>query len=474
MSDLYGNNFSTNNPGMPGDDEKKKKMLLIGGGAVIGVIVILMIVIGLVSSANNQKNNLYIDGSLKSKLTSTSLFYVDNNNVPYIAVEKIAPLLAYEFYNGEYGTGNEDRTHCYVKNAHEIALLEMDSNLVYKTLVKDDSSTFDSYKMSYRVKRNNDMLYISLPTMQKVFNVKYTYNAEKNTLKINTLPALFAKYNTAVKNDGYYGASEEFVNQKALIEDKIVVISKEKQYGVLNLSDRKVIIGTKYPNMTYSEGMGEFIVEAENSKKYGVLVIDAQGNTIVKVGFEYDSLKLIDNSIGLYLVENAKKYGVLDKNGRIIINLEYDKVGLENPKVFATDNIKNSYVLYDNLIPVKQGELWYMFNVLGENKLTRGVYGLGCIVSTSQTAQNVLLIPASEGVEGIVVARKNSTNKIKYGVIDAQGTFKIPDSFDSIYKTTSGGETSYNMLFGNTVIPVSERLKENVSSGSNSGPIQIQ
>ena len=417
MNDLYGNSISMNNSGMPGNgnDDKKKKILLIGGGAFIGVIVIIMIIVALVSSANNQKNNLYIDGSLKSKLTSTTLFYVDNNNVPYIAVEKIAPLLAYEFYNGEYGTGNEDRTHCYVRNAHEIALLEMDSNLVYKTLVKDDSSTFDSYKMSYRVKRNNDMLYISLPTMQKVFNVKYTYNAEKNTLKINTLPALYQKYNTAVKNEGYYEASDEFVNQKALIDDKIVVVTKEKQYGVLNLSDRKVIIGTKYPSMTYSEGMGEFIVESENDKKYGILVIDAQGNTIVKVGFEYDSLKLIDNSIGLYLVENSKKFGVLDKNGRIIINLEYDKVGLENSKLFATDNIKNSYVLYNNLIPVKQGDFWYMFNVLGEMKLG-GLYAIGCVASTNQTASNVLLIPASEGAEGIVVCKKTSTNKMRYGI----------------------------------------------------------
>jgi len=49
----------------------------------------------------------------------------------------------------------------------------------------------------------------------------------------------------------------------------------------------------------------------------------------------------------------------------------------------------------------------------------------------------------------------------------------VPDTFDSIYRTISAGEVEYNMLFGNTVLLVSDRMKESSSSGSNSGPIQI-
>jgi len=473
MSDLYGgmgNNFPNNNSA---DEEKKKKMLIIGGAAVIGLIIILMIVIGIISSINNQKNNLYIDGSLIGKLnTNSGVFYIDENNVPYICVEKIAPKLAYEFYNGEYGTGSEDRTHCYVQNAYEIALLEMDSNIVYKTLTTDSSSTFDTYKMSYKVKRLNDMLYISLPTMQKVFNVKYSYNTDKNSLSINTLPALYKKYNTVAKNAGYHEMSKDFSNQKALVEDMLVVVTKEKQMGVISTKDNSTIIGTKYPELIYSEGMGEFIVQQNG--KHGVLVRQKQGEATVKIAFEYDSLKLIDNNIGLYLVESGKKYGVLDKTGKIIINLEYDTIGIENPKMFPADNIKNSYVLYENCIPVKQGDKWGMFDVTGKNILEVEKYGFGCVVSSSQTSQNVLLIPASEGTEGIVFSRKTVTNKVKYGVIDINGSARVPDSFDSIYRTISAGEEEYNMLFGNTVLLVSDRMKESSSSGTNSGPIQIQ
>lgn len=452
------------------NEDKKKKIMIIGGAAVIGVIVIMMIVVAIISSINNQKNNLYIDG-VGSKL-NTSILYIGENNVPYVCVEKIAPKLAYEFYNGEYGTGSEDKTHCYVKNSNEIALLEMDSNLVYKTLTSDESSTFDTYKMSYKVQRTNDMLYISLPTMQKVFNVKYTYNAEKNSLSISTLPALYQKYNTQVKNDNYYGVSEDFSNQKALVEDMVVVITKDKKMGVISTKDKSSIIGTKYPNITYSEGMGEFIAQQNN--KYGVLVASSQSEATVKVAFEYDSLKLIDNSIGLYLVENNRKYGVLDKTGKILINLEYDKIGIENPKLFPTDNIKNSYVLYDNCIPVKQGDKWGMFDVTGKNLFGKiEKYGFGCIASTSQTSQNVLLIPASEGMEGIVVSTKTETNKIKYGIVDTNGVYRTSDRFDSIYKVTSGGQTDYNMLFGNTIYTVRELVKENSQQSSGGGSVQI-
>lgn len=473
MSDLYGgmgNNFPNNNNGM--EEEKKKKMMIIGGVTVVGVIVILMIIVAVISSINNQKNNLYVDGSLVAKLNTTNnIFYIDENNVPYVCVEKIAPKLGYQFYNGEYGTGSEDKTHCYVRNEYEIALLQMDSNLVYKTLTSDATSTFDTYTMSYRVKRINDLLYISLPTMQKVFNVKYTHNAEKNTLAVSTLPALYQKYDTVAKNAGYHEMSKDFSNQKALVEDMIVVVTKEKQIGVISTKDKSTIIGTKYPDMIYCEGMGEFIVQQNG--KYGVLVRSTGGETAVKVAFEYDNLKLIDNKIGLYLAQSGKKYGVLDKTGRIIINLEYDAIGIENSKMFPMDNIKNSYVLYENCIPVKQNDKWGMFDITGKNILPVEKYGFGCAGSATQTSQNVLLIPASEGAEGIVYSRKTSTNKIKYGIIDINGTPRVPDTFDSIYRTISAGEVEYNMLFGNTVLLVSDRMKESSSSGSNSGTIQI-
>ena len=474
MSDLYGNNYGMNNNMNSPEDEKKKKMIIIGGAATIGVLVIIIIVIVLISSMNDQKNNLYIDGKL-TKLNST-LLHIDANNVPYLCIEKIAPKLAYEFYNGEYGTGSEDKSSCYVQNEYEIALLEFDSNLVYKTLRKDNSSTFDTYKMSYKVKRINDMLYISLPTMQKVFNVKYNYNQEKNNITINTLPALYQKYNSAVKNAGYHEMAKDFPNQKALVNDMIVVVSNNKQYGVIKTTDIKdpnksTIIGAKYPNITYCEGMGEFIVKQNN--KYGVLNIDEQRKANVKIGFEYDELKLIDNGLGLYLVKNMDRYGVLESTGRILINLEYDAIGIENSKLFVTDNLKNPYVLYNNCIPVKQGEKWGLFNVKGNMIFPISISGFGCIASTGDVSKNVLLIPETQGMEGIVFATKNFANKTRYGILNTEGTIRIPNSFDSIFKRIINGETEYVLSFQGSELDLKDKLKD-VTAGSNSGAVEIQ
>lgn len=471
MSDLYGgmgNNLNMNS-GNGMNDDQKKKIMIIAGVAVIGVIIIAMIVVVIISSINNQKNNLYIDGSLVSKLNS-NIFYMGDDRIPYVCVEKLAPLLSYEFYNGEYGTNNEDRTHCYVRNEYEIAVLEMDSDAVYKMLLSEDSSTYDYYKMSYKVKRINDLLYISLPTMQKVFNVKYSYDTEKNSLVIQTLPALFQKYNTIAKNAGYYSLSEDFSNQKALIQDMMVVLTKERQLGVLSTTNNSVIISPRYSSLTYSEGMQEFIVQQNG--QYGVLVINSQGTPDVKVGLEYSTLKLIDNNIGLYLAGNGSKYGVLNKTGKVLINIEYDKVGIENPKLFPSDNLKNGYVLYDYCIPVKLGNSWELYNINGE-RVRGDIYCFGSVASTSQTSQNVLLIPASEGIEGIVVGSKNVMNRVRYGIIDINGMYRVPPSYDSIYKTTSGGTTEYYMLFGNNIMEVSDLLKDDVLDGGNSGPIQI-
>ena len=116
-----------------------------------------------------------------------------------------------------------------------------------------------------------------------------------------------------------------------------------------------------------------------------------------------------------------------------------------------------------------------MFNINGENFKNHDIYCFGSVFSTSQTSQNVLLIQKNEEIEGIVAGKKNYSNKIKYGILDLNGNWVIPPSYDSIYKTISGGKTEYNMLFGNTIMSLGDSLKDIVSQGatSNTGIIQI-
>ena len=472
MSNLYGgNNLNMNGMGNsePGNIDKRNKILLYGGIAAVGIIILLFIIVAVMSSMENQKNNLSID----SKITKINkdIFIIDENNVPYVSVEKITPLLGYEFYSGEYGNGNEDKSFCYVKNSQEVAILEMDSNILYKSLLSGIDKTFDYYEMSYPVVRINNSLFISLPTMQKAFNVKYRYNTENNNLIINTLPKLVARYDSEVKAKNYDKLATDFSNQKALIYDMAVVRNKDGNMGVLSTLDYSTIIGTKYPELLFSEGMNEFI--AESNGKIGVLKI-VNNEIKVKLGFNFDDMSLIDNNLGLYLVQSNGLYGVLDKSGKIIIDIEYDKIGLDNVNLFPTDNVRNQYVLYDNCIPVNLDKKWGMFDIKGKKLLNVSYHGFGSIASTStnQSGQNVLLIPDTEGVEGIVVSLKNSANQVKYGVIDNGGIFRVAPSFNSIYKKTTGGETEYYMLFGTTIMKVEDKLRNEASTGNN-GTVQI-
>ena len=44
----------------------------------------------------------------------------------------------------------------------------------------------------------------------------------------------------------------------------------------------------------------------------------------------------------------------------IIIHLDYDEIGIDITK-FSDNDIKNKYILADNLIPVRKDEYWGFF-----------------------------------------------------------------------------------------------------------------
>lgn len=453
------------------EDEKKKKIIiisLIGVGALVAILIAILLI---VSYMNGQKNNIIIDGI--SRKMGNTIVYIDDTGNPFICVENLTPLLGtykdggYNFYNGEKDKGTEDRTKCYVENKYEVATISMDSNRIYKALL-EDTSMYDSYSITNPVKRFNDKLYISLEGMQIMFNLKYKYDSEKNILIINTLPYLVKQSNAIAAQMGYTSLAEEFTNQKALVYDMLVVLKDRKHYGVL-AKDGTVKIGAKYEKIEFAESGREFIVTAD--KKLGVLTSEA--NT--KIPMSYDELKIIDNEIGLYLVKSGSKYGVLDRNGNTLIYLDYEYIGIQNVKQFPSNDIKNPYILYDNCIPVCKGGKWGMFDVNGKELLSPQYSGFGCISSTQKNAlgQNVLLIPASEGQEGIVVSKVNYANATKYGIVNTQGKLITSTGFNKIYMEISSGTADYYMVFGTTITRVRDRINTENSEVNNNGTVQI-
>lgn len=233
-------------------------------------------------------------------------------------------------------------------------------------------------------------------------------------------------------------------------------IKKELIFGISTL-DGKEIVGTKYTSIEFIESTQEFIVQTTENK---VGIITADGDT--KVQPQYDSLKQIDKDLNLYLATNNNKKGILEKNGKILIYLEYDEIGI-NPEPFQSNNIKNSYILFGNTIPVKQNGKWGMYDKKGNLILPIEYDGIGCI-ENSNTSNNVLIIPSAKG---IVVSKNFETEDIKkqtlYGIVNSLGKQILPVVLDTVYSTVINGREEYTTIYQGNTYSLMDFINANVN-----------
>lgn len=446
-----------------GDPEKTKKILMFSIIGVVALAIILVIVLSIASSISASKNNVVINEAV-SKMPE-GLVQLDTAGNVYISVEQFAPLVSYEFYNGEYGKATEDRTKCYVKNSNEVATFEMNSYNMYKMLLANSDNMYDKYVQALPIKRVNDKLYASLATIQRAFNVQIAYDKDKGVLAANTLSYIASAYDTQVKNAGYTSLAEEFVNQKAILNGLLVVVKDREYYGVISTTG-ETVIGTKYKKIEYMENTEEFLILTNN--KYGILTKTAT----TKVEPTYDQIKVINSENGLYLAKSNDKYGILKKDGSALLYMEYEQIGVKDVDTFPNDNIKNPYILFDNVIPAYKDGKWGFYGIDGALILAfNRVTALGCVSTTnkSEAYKNVLLIPESEGTQGIVVGTTNSYNNTTYGIFNPQSKRLLtPMTFTKVYRDVVNGEEAYYMIFSGTVSTVKSRITANIT-GANDG-----
>ena len=257
------------------------------------------------------------------------------------------------------------------------------------------------------------------------------------------MPYLVESYNTMALDKGYEKINSEFNNQKAIL-NSMLIVEKEKNdvFGVIDLKGN-VILEAKYDNIEYIPNMGDFLVESDG--KVGLM--SAKRET--KIQILYDSLELIDSDLDLFLVEKDRKFGILDSKGNIKLYIEYDEIGIDNTK-FAQNDIKNRYVLVNNLIPVKQGRLWGLFDKNGNMIVDFEYDSFGYIASSNKDAINLLLIPDYN----VIVACKNK----KYTLINSSGNKLCAVVLDDVYMSIRSGKKYYYMNFNDKNLNVLEYL----------------
>lgn len=423
---------------------KKSKTIMIIISIFIALLLILSIgLVYLIYDIQKDMIKLNIDDTLITNFADDMFLFEDDTI--YISIKDFAKLVNYQVYNGDHTS--EDITKGYIQNQYEEASYTLNSNKLYKTLLS--GKDYEYYTLEKPVKMKNSKLYISIDGVQIATTSAISYNAENKKFTVYTLPYL-ATYYTNKFNDSAVGDEKaDFSNQKALLYNMIVVKNENGKYGVRSL-DKKEIIGTKYASIKFIESSKDFIVTTDD-KKMGILA----SNGVTKIQPEYDEIKQIDKDLNLYLVKNGNKYGVINQNGNIVIYLEYDSIGIDATQ-FASNNIKNQYLLFDNCIAVQKNKKWGLFDKTGKQILPIEYDGIGCIAGTqsNKTNNNLLIIPK---YECIVVAKDK-----KYGIINSRGEVYIPCVLDSVYSVTSGGQDSYYMVQGEKTLDIIEYLEKYV------------
>ena len=437
-------------------EEKKKKVAT--KIILVAIIAVVLVIVGIVSYLlyiQSTTLKLTLDGQANEKLKQLLVF--EEDGTIYVPIKDVASYLGYDSFNGEYSDKSESQSKCYVqsKEETEIANFSLGSNVIYKLDLTKNNGDYEYAYIKEPVKAINGVLYTTTEGIEEGFNVSFTYDQDANRITIYTLPYLVQFYTPYALDYGYTEISEVFANQKAIL-DGMLVVSNDKAMGVID-TDGKNLLEAKYDNITYLPSVGDFLVET--NRQVGVLAKNGQ----TKVDIIYNSLTLMDSDAGLYVASREGKYGVIDTNGVIKIFIENDQVGVDTTR-FSQNNLKSKYLLADNLIPVKKGDYWGLFDINGKQVVNFEYDSFGYIASNSRDAYSLLVIPDYN----VIVSGRDD----KYTLINSSGEMLFGLVADDIYMTISGGERHYYITVNDNLIDAEEYLqsrgirKQNSSSSA--------
>ena len=426
-------------------EKKSKKIIKLVVVAIVIVSIIIAAMLLYMGYLEKTKFKVYIDGK-RTDVPKSAFIVDDATGKVYIAPKELASYVGYTAHDGEYKEYGEDTNKCFVENQFEAASIYLNSNRICKIAVDNDNKDdYDTYTIDETVKNKDGKLFISSDGAAIMFNMQFSFKKDTNDVRIFTIPYLVEYYSTKVIEAGYKEISDDYMNQKAILNGLIVVENASEKYGAISTEDFKEKIAVRYDQMKYNELLKEFWVT--NAQKKVGIISDSGAS---KIAISYDELKVLDKNLGLYVAKANSKYGVINKDNQQVVPISFDAIGIPNMSLFASEEEKNQYLLFDNCIPVKQGSKWGMYDRKGNLILNIEYDNFGCTESTKTSReQNNLLTITKGGYEAIVVCRDK-----KYGLINSIGENLIPVAVTSIYSSPNGGETEYYAIYKEQEIDV--------------------
>ena len=425
-------------------DVSTKRLMIMITVAIIILSITAVSLYFVIDYLKTTQFKFYVD---KQKTKSTSgLFVFEEDGSIYVSISDIAPIVKYKFFNGGYKKYTEENSECYVEGEDEIVTFENGSDKIYKTPAGEVD--YQLFTIDKPVKMIDNKLYISEEGFELAFNSDLVRNEEVNQIQIYTLPYLAEQYSEKYV---YSAIANDFVNQKALRYGLLVTqdventarydSSRNIKYGISDLQGNE-IVGTKYTRIEFIESTQEFLVGISDNGKKKVGIITADGQT--KISPIYDNLKQINKDLNLYLATLNNKQGIIEKNGKILAYLEFDRIGIDT-KNFGESNILNPYILFDNAIPVYRNNKWGMIDIKGVEILPCEYDYIGC-VTNEKSYYNTVVIPSIKGIVFGKDFKNNKNSKMKlYGIYNQNGVEMVPLSLETVRFTINNGREEYSM-----------------------------
>ena len=441
------------------------------------LILFLVILIGILKYQDSITEKLFIN---EKQVSLTNGFYKvvpvekddEKSDVTYIRIKDMATLLGYTYSKGEYNKFNEDEKSCYLQNDYEIFSLSSESDQFKKYIemtgeqsiadlkvtMENDSGYNETFKLNYPIQFIDGDLYVSLYDITDMLNVRVDW--QEYRFNFYSLEYMVSYAKAAMGKAGISQMSGYYENLRTVLYNYVVVgngaeNSESGLFGIVDFSGKE-IVGMKYSNIKFAQNAKEFYVTTSNST---MGILNSDGSTKI-APTEFQEISLLDDNAQLYLVEKDGEYGVINKNGKIIIHAENDKIGFDASKFDLVD-IENSSLLFGKCIPVEKDNKYGFYNTDGELILGINYSALGYLSTSSKTTsgneENVLVIPSSVGINGIVISQNDL-----YGIFDANTeSIILPCSYSKIYAITKSGVTTYYVELGDEKYELSEFLKEN-------------
>ena len=457
-SDIYKEEIEKNS--------KHKKNVLLSIMVCVILIVLLVALIIYIKYVDSRTLKLFIDNQQKS--ISENLFFEDDGK-KYVNLSELSDLLGYDYTKGVYTEYNEDEDSCYMSNHFETIAISSGKNHYEKYITvmpeekisdipittKAKTGYYEEFIIDEPAQFIDGEIYVLEEYIPRMFNVSLKWTEYR--IYFYTLEYQIISAQKSIAKLGYNQMSGYYENLRAISDGYAIIGNSSNHYGVLSLADGKEIISVKYDDIKYAQNAKEFYVTVADGT---MGLISSDGKTIISPT-EYEEISLLDEENQLYMVEKNKEYGVLNRNGEVIVYAENDEIGYDVSK-YNKELIENDLLWFDKCIPVMKNSKYGLYNKNESNELLLPINyeGFGYLSSESKSSgnqQSVLIIPASVGIEGIVIKYNDL-----YGIYDVnEERIILTCVFSKIYSITKSGKTNYYIEYNDEEINLKDYLEEN-------------